>query len=120
MNPLALALAAMIAIGAPPAPPAPELVGAPLAAELAKVRAAQDDFEHRLDVLEKAVDDVAWELKLGHVAEVDKWRIAGPPPAKPRDPDDPALRNPVKFYLYTFVPKDRRAGEKLPVLILPH
>jgi dipeptidyl aminopeptidase/acylaminoacyl peptidase len=26
----------------------------------------------------------------------------------------------VKFYLYTFVPKARRAGEKLPVLILPH
>ena len=112
-----LAFAAVVGLLAGPAvaDPAPDL-----AAELAKVRASQDDLEHRLDVLEKAVDDVAWSLKLGDVAEVGKWRITGPPPAKPRDPEDPALKNPVKFYVYTFVPKARRSGEKLPVLVLPH
>lgn len=110
-------VAALVSVAAPAlaADPSPDL-----AAELAAVRAAQDDLDHRLDVLEKAVDDVAWTLKLADVADVNKWRITGPPPAKPRDPDDPALKNPVKFYLYTFLPKARRAGEKLPVLILPH
>jgi dipeptidyl aminopeptidase/acylaminoacyl peptidase len=113
--PCCVAALVSLAVPALAAEPAPNL-----SAELARVRAAQDDLDHRLDVLEKAVDDLAWTLKLDDVAEVEKWRIAGPPPAKPRDPDDPALKNPVKFYLYTFIPKARRAGEKLPVLVLPH
>jgi dipeptidyl aminopeptidase/acylaminoacyl peptidase len=91
-----------------------------LAKEIRDLRTAQQDLDHRLDELAKAIDDVAWFQSVGDVAVVDKWRIVGPPKANPKNPTAPGAPNPVKFYTYTFVPKDRKAGEKLPMLILPH
>ncbi len=91
-----------------------------LAKEIRDLRTAQQDLDHRLDQLAKAIDDVAWVQKVGDVAVVDKWRITGPPDANPKNPTGIGAGNPVKFYTYTFVPKDRKAGEKLPMLILPH
>jgi dipeptidyl aminopeptidase/acylaminoacyl peptidase len=91
-----------------------------LAAQVTELRQANQDLEHRLDELAKAVDDVAWFVRLSDVAEVDKWRITGPPDANPANPAAPGATNPVKFYTYTFVPKSRKAGEKLPMLVLPH
>jgi len=91
-----------------------------LAKEIGALRAAQQDLDHRLDQLSKAIDDVAWFQRVGDVAVVDKWRIAGPCDANPKNPTGIGAGNPVKFYTYTFVPKDRNAGEKLPMLILPH
>ncbi len=93
---------------------------ASLAAQLHKVLQNQEDLEHRLDALEKAIDDVAWYHRLGDVALVDKWRIVGSPDANPKNPTAPGAQNPVKFFTYTFIPKDRKPGEKLPVLVLPH
>lgn len=80
----------------------------------------QENLEHRLDVLEKAIDDLAWYHRLGDVALVDKWRIVGPPDANPKNPTAPGAQNPVKFFTYTFIPKDRKDGEKLPLLVFPH
>jgi len=97
-------------------PPAPD----DLAKEIGDLRAAQQDLDHRFDQLSKAIDDIAWFQRVGDVAVVDKWRIVGPPDANPKNPTGIGAGNPVKFYTYTFVPKDRRAGEKLPMLILPH
>ncbi len=91
-----------------------------LAKQVRELREAQEGLEHRLDELAKAIDDVAWFQRVGDVAVVDKWRIAGPPDANPANPTGIGAGNPVKFYLYTFVPKDRKPGEKLPLLILPH
>jgi dipeptidyl aminopeptidase/acylaminoacyl peptidase len=91
-----------------------------VAKEIKALREAQQDLDHRLDQLAKAIDDVAWFMKLGDVAVVDKWRIVGPPDVNPRNPTAPGATNPVRFYTYTFVPKDRKLGEKLPMLILPH
>jgi dipeptidyl aminopeptidase/acylaminoacyl peptidase len=91
-----------------------------LAKEISDLRAAQQDLDHRLDQLSKAIDDIAWFQRVGDVAVVDKWRIVGPPDANPKNPTGIGAGNPVKFYTYTFVPKDRRPGEKLPMLILPH
>ena len=91
-----------------------------LAKEIRDLRTAQQDLDHRLDQIAKAIDDIAWFQSVGDVAVVDKWRITGPPGANPKNPTAPGAANPVKFYTYTFVPRDRRAGEKLPMLILPH
>jgi dipeptidyl aminopeptidase/acylaminoacyl peptidase len=88
--------------------------------EIADLRAAQKDLDHRLDQLAKAIDDIAWFQRVGDVAVVDKWRIVGPPDANPKNPTGIGAGNPIKFYTYTFVPKDRKAGERLPMLILPH
>ena len=94
--------------------------GEDLAKEIHELRAAQQDLDHRLDELAKAIDDVAWFQRVGDVAVVDKWRITGAPDANPRNPTVPGATNPVRFYTYTFVPRDRKQGEKLPMLILPH
>jgi dipeptidyl aminopeptidase/acylaminoacyl peptidase len=91
-----------------------------LAKEIQELKSDQADLNHRFDELAKAIDDVTWFVRLSDVAEVDKWRIAGPPPAHPANPTAAGATNPVKFYVYTFVPRDRKAGEKLPMLILPH
>ena len=89
-------------------------------AQLKELRQAQENLDHRLDELAKAIDDVAWFQRVGDVAVVDKWRIAGPPDANPANPTAPGATNPVRFYVYTFVPRDRKPGERLPMLILPH
>ena len=91
-----------------------------LAKEIEALRAGQQDLEHRFDELAKAIDDLAWFQRVGDVAVIDKWRITGPPDANPKNPTAPGATNPVKFYTYSFVPKDRKQGEKLPLLILPH
>ena len=88
--------------------------------QVRELRAATEDLNHRFDELAKAVDDVAFFARLGDVAEVDKWRIAGPPLANVKNPKVTGATNPVRFYTYTFVPKNRKAGEKLPLLLLPH
>jgi dipeptidyl aminopeptidase/acylaminoacyl peptidase len=94
--------------------------GEDLAAQVHELRASQQDLDHRLDELAKAIDDIAWFQRVGDVAVVDKWRITGPPDANPRNPTAPGATNPVRFYTYTFVPRDRKPGEALPMLILPH
>ena len=91
-----------------------------LAREVRELRESQDALGHRLDELAKAIDDLAWTERVGDVAEIGKWRIVGPPDANPTNPAAPGATNPVKFYTYTFVPRDRRPDEKLPMLVLPH
>ena len=39
-------------------------------------------LQHRLDRVEKLVDDVMWFQRLNDIAYVDKLFITGPPPAK--------------------------------------
>jgi dipeptidyl aminopeptidase/acylaminoacyl peptidase len=85
-----------------------------------EIERTREDLEHRLDEVARAVDDLAWQMRLSDVAVVDKWRIAGPPPANPRNPKAPGARNPVKLFTYSFVPRDRKPGEKLPLLVFPH
>jgi dipeptidyl aminopeptidase/acylaminoacyl peptidase len=109
-------LAAVLAVAAVPAQAQDDDV----AAQLKALQQAQADLEHQFDQLAKAIDDIAWFQRVGDVAEVDKWRIVGPPDANPRNPDAPGATNPIKFYTYTFVPKNRAPGEKLPMLVLPH
>ena len=91
-----------------------------LARQIAELRQAQEDLGHQLDQLAKAIDDVAWFERVGDVAIVDKWRIVGPPDANPSNPTAPGATNPLRFYTYTFVPRERPTGEKLPLIVLPH
>lgn len=93
---------------------------AELARQVERLREANESLRWRLDQLAKAIDDVAWHHRVGDVAEVDKWRIVGPPPANVKHPTALGANNPVRFFTYTFVPRDRRPGEKLPMLVLPH
>ncbi len=88
--------------------------------QVRQLQEANENLQHRLDQLAKAIDDVAWHQAVGDVAEVGKWRIWGPPPANVKNPKGLGAGNPVKFYTYTFVPRDRKPGQKLPMLLWPH
>jgi dipeptidyl aminopeptidase/acylaminoacyl peptidase len=77
-------------------------------------------LDHRLDVLEKAIDDILWYNKVGDVANIDKLYIYGPPQAKVKNPTAMGAKNPVKFWAYTFVPRKINRSKKYPLLVFPH
>jgi dipeptidyl aminopeptidase/acylaminoacyl peptidase len=114
----ALAAVLLFPAGAPRAQEAPGPES--LADQVKALREANVDLQHRLDELDKGIDDVLWFQRMSDVAQVDKWRICGPPPAHPKNVMAPGAVNPVKFFVYSFIPRERRGGEKLPLLLLPH
>ena len=79
-----------------------------------------DSLSHRLDELEKAIDDVLWYHRVGDVALVDKVRIVGPPRWKEPNPTAQGAGNPIKFYSYVFLPKNLDRTKKSPLLVFPH
>lgn len=79
-----------------------------------------EELNHRLDVLEKKIDDGLWYDRVGDVAVIDKVRIYGPPPWKEDNPTGIGAGNHVKFYAYLFTPRGFDDAGKLPVLVLPH
>ncbi len=77
-------------------------------------------LQHRLDRLEKISDDILWYNKVGDIAYVDKVYIYGPPKWKEKSPTAQGAGNPVKFWTYTFIPKDIDPSKKYPLIVLPH
>jgi len=79
-----------------------------------------DNLDHRIDVLEKIIDDVLWYHKVGDVAYIDKVRLTGPPVARVKNPTGIGVGNPVKFWAYVFIPKNIDRSKKYPLLVFPH
>ena len=79
--------------------------GEDLKTEIRKLQSNDQNLNHRLDQLEKMVDDVLWYNKVGDIAHVDKLYIYGPPKWKEENPTAKGAGNPVKFWTYTFIPK---------------
>lgn len=77
-------------------------------------------LEHRLDVLEKTVDDLIWFERVGDVAFIDKVYMTGPPKWKEKNPNAQGAGNPVKFWSYVFIPKDIDFNKKYPLIVFPH
>ncbi len=77
-------------------------------------------LHHRLDVLEKKVDDLLWYEKVGDIAYIDKVYMTGPPKWKESNPNGQGAGNPVKFWSYIFIPKDVDAEKKYPLIVFPH
>jgi len=75
---------------------------------------------HRLDAVEKAIDDIYWHNKVGDIATVDKVYITGPPLRKESNPTAQGAGNPVKFWSYIFIPKNIDPSKKYPLLVFPH
>lgn len=77
-------------------------------------------LEHRLDQLEKKIEDIMWYEKVGHIAFIDKVINVGPPAAKIKNPNEMGAKNPVKFWSYIFIPKGIDEKKKYPLLVFPH
>lgn len=106
----ALALLLPLAVGA----------GADEPAAVDPVQNRFDALEHRLDSVEKAIDDVLWFHRLGDVATLDKVYLYGPPPARIEQPTAMGAANPVKFWAYVFVPRGLDRARRHPLLVFPH
>lgn len=79
-----------------------------------------EGLDHRLDILEKQIDDALWFERVGDIAVVEKVRIYGPPLANEPDPPPSGPGNPFRFYAYLFTPRADFGGADLPLLVLPH
>lgn len=79
-----------------------------------------DALDHRLDVLEKNIDDLLWFERVGDVAFIDKIYTTGPPPAKESNPTGQGAGNPLKFWSYVFIPRDADPSRRYPLLVFPH
>jgi len=79
-----------------------------------------ENLNHRLDQIEKSIDDILWYQKVGDVANIDKIYITGPPLWKEDNPTAIGAGNPVKFWSYVFIPRDLDPSEKYPLIVFPH
>lgn len=79
-------------------------------------------LRHRIDVLQRQVDDLMWYTRVGEVAFVDKVYMYGPPlrPEQEESPTAQGAGNPVKFWSYVFIPKGVDFERKYPLIVLPH
>lgn len=88
--------------------------------ELRILKSRFEGLQHRLDIMEKLVDDVLWFHRVGDICWVDKVRITGPPDPHVKNPTAMGAKNPIKFYSYVFIPKDIDRSRKYPLLVFPH
>jgi dipeptidyl aminopeptidase/acylaminoacyl peptidase len=88
--------------------------------EMKFLRQQYESLNHRLDVLQKAIDDVQWYNQIGAIAHFAKVRIYGPPRHREPNPTAQGAGNPVKFYAYIFIPKSFKAEKKYPLLVYNH
>lgn len=79
-----------------------------------------NSLNHRLDRIEKLIDDVLWHQKVSDVAWMDKFYIYGPPKWKEESPTAKGAGNHVKFWTYVFFPVDLDVSKKYPLIVLPH
>jgi len=91
-----------------------------VSSELKEIRSHSENLDHRLDRLEKMMDDLLWYQKLGDVAHIDKLYMYGPARWKDENTTAMGYGNPIKFWSYTFFPKNLDESKKYPLIVLPH
>lgn len=79
-----------------------------------------EDINHKINQIEKQIDDILWYNKVGDIAHVDKLYIYGPPKWKEENPTAKDAGNPVKFWTYVFFPKNLDVNKKYPLIVIPH
>lgn len=76
--------------------------------------------DSRLDQIQKEVDDLMWNLKLGDIAEVDKVEYTSLPSTHTGNPKAPGATNPLIIRAYTFIPKNLDRTKKQPLIVFVH
>ncbi len=87
---------------------------------LESLKKDNQNLRHRLDKIEKAIDDIRWYNRLSSVAFIDKVYITGPPLWKEKNPTAMGYGNPVKFWTYIFIPKNIDTNKEYPLIVFPH
>lgn len=88
---------------------------------LLKLQKHTESLEHRLDVLQKKIDDVIWYERVSDIAYIDKIYITGPPSEKNfKNKTAMGVKNPIKFWNYVFIPRDIDLNKKYPLIVFPH
>jgi dipeptidyl aminopeptidase/acylaminoacyl peptidase len=88
--------------------------------KLQSLRKNDERLQHRLDHLEKMVDDILWFQRVGSYAFIDKVYMTGPQLWKEKNPTAQGAGNPVKFWSYVFIPKNIDFTKKYPLIVFPH
>lgn len=88
--------------------------------DLESLQKNDTNLDQRIDQLSKQLDDLMWYQKVGDIAQIDKLYIYGPPKWKGKNPDAMGAGNPVKFWIYTFIPRGIDINKKYPLIVLPH
>jgi dipeptidyl aminopeptidase/acylaminoacyl peptidase len=91
-----------------------------LSRQIEALQKTVDGYRHRVDILQKKIDDNLFFHRLGDVAVIDKVRLYGPPRWKEQSDTAIGAGNPVKFWAYIFFPKNLERKGKLPLLVFPH
>lgn len=76
--------------------------------------------DHSNDQILKAVDDLMWHIKLGDIAEVDKFTYTSLPLHRERNPTGQGAGNPLIVFAYSFIPKKLDRAAKHPLLVYVH
>jgi dipeptidyl aminopeptidase/acylaminoacyl peptidase len=79
-----------------------------------------ESLRHRLDILEKSIDDIIWFQRVGTVAVIDKVYLTGPPLRVEKNPTGLGAGNPVKFWAYIFLPRNIDFSARYPLIVFPH
>jgi dipeptidyl aminopeptidase/acylaminoacyl peptidase len=85
-----------------------------------RLDALAESLHHAEEALARRIDEQVLFRRLEDLAEVDKVRYTGPPPRVIKNPTAQGAGNPVIITAFTFLPKKRPAGAKLPLLVLVH
>lgn len=88
--------------------------------QINELKKLNEYLEHRLDILEKQIDDILWFEKLRDYASIDKVFMTGPPKWKEKNPTAQGAGNPFKFWSYVFIPKGIDFNKKYPLIVFPH
>lgn len=88
--------------------------------QILELKRINEILEHRLDILEKKLEDVLWFERLKDYAFIDKVFLTGPPKWKEKNPTAQGAGNPLKFWSYVFIPRGLDYNKKYPLIIFPH
>ena len=85
-----------------------------------RLQAQNESLGHRLDQLQRQIDDLMFFNRLGDLAEIDIVRLTGPPLRYEPNPTAQGAGNPFRFYSYVFIPRDLDRTRDQPLIVFPH
>jgi dipeptidyl aminopeptidase/acylaminoacyl peptidase len=79
-----------------------------------------ESLRYAEESLKRSVDEQMLFHRLEDLAEVDKVRYTGPPARVVKNPTAQGAGNPVIITAYTFLPRKRPSGTRIPLIVFVH